>query len=76
MLPTEGEGRDVSIARVNFPATSLNSKIDGEGKPIKKIKSPADGLFCKLFVPSITFKLIADFRAEAAILLESRMRPT
>ena len=35
------EGSDGSIARVNFPAPTLKSKVDGEGKVIEKIKNLA-----------------------------------
>ena len=41
LVPTDGgglrwtaEGNDGCIARVNFPAPSLKSKIEGDGKPI------------------------------------------
>src|SRR4030095_11784268 len=76
LLPAEGggtrwtaEGHDGCVARVNFPAPSLKAKIDGEGKAIEKIKKLAGAVFSKLFVPTISFKPVADFRAEATALL-------
>ena len=72
--PTEGggqrwtvEGTDGCIARVNFPAPTMKSKI--EGKASEKIKALAGGAFTKLFVPAITFKPVEDFREEARVLL-------
>ena len=74
--PTDGggqrwtvEGTDGCIARVNFPAPTMKSKIEGEGKAIEKIKQLAGSAFSKLFVPAITFKPIEDFRVEARALL-------
>ena len=74
--PTDGggqrwtvEGTDGCIARVNFPAPTMKSKIEGEGKAIEKIKQLAGSAFSKLFVPAITFKPIEDFREEARALL-------
>jgi hypothetical protein len=76
LVPTDGgglrwtsEGNDGCIARVNFPAPSLKSKIDGEGKPIDKIKQLAGTVFCRLFIPTSTFKLVENFRDEARALL-------
>jgi hypothetical protein len=76
LLPTEGggsrwtvEGHDGCIARVNFPAPSLKAKIDGEGKAIEKIKKLAGVLFSKLFVPTISFKPVANFRDEVSAML-------
>src|SRR4029453_6127452 len=75
-LRTEGggtrwtvEGHDRCVARVNFPAPSLKAKIDGEGKAIEKIKRLAGALFSKLFVPTISFKPVSDFREETTALL-------
>jgi hypothetical protein len=77
LLPTEGggtrwtvEGHDGCVARVNFSAPSLKAKIDGEGKAIEKIKKLAGAAFIKLFVPTISFKPVANFRNEASALLE------
>ena len=74
--PTDGggqrwtvEGTDGCIARVNFPAPTMKSKIEGEGKTIEKIKQLAGSAFTKLFVPAITFKPIEGFREEAVVLL-------
>lgn len=68
IIPTDGgglrwtaEGRDGCIARVNFPAPSLKSKIEGEGKAIKKVKQLAGTVFSRLFIPTITFKPVARF---------------
>jgi hypothetical protein len=63
------EGNDGCIARVNFPAPSLKSKIDGEGKPIEKVKQLAGAVFSRLFIPTITFKPVENFRDEARALL-------
>jgi hypothetical protein len=63
------EGNDGCIARVNFPAPSLKSKIDGEGKAIEKIKQLAGAVFSRLFIPTITFKPVENFRDEARALL-------
>ena len=63
------EGNDGCIARVNFPAPSLKSKIDGEGKPSEKIKQLAGTVFSRLFIPTITFKPVENFRDEAKALL-------
>jgi len=62
-------GDDGCIARVNFPAPTLKSKIDGEGKAIEKIKELAGRLFTRLFVPAVSFKPIADFREEVVAQL-------
>jgi hypothetical protein len=76
LVPTDGgglrwtaEGHDGCIARVNFPAPSLKSKIDGEGKPIEKIKQLAGALFSRLFIPTISFKPVENFRDESRALL-------
>ena len=75
-MPTDGgslrwtaEGNGGCIARVNFPAPSLKSKIEGEGKAIEKIKQLAGAVFCRLFIPTIRFKPVEDFRDEAKTLL-------
>ena len=62
------EGHDGCIARVNFPAPSLKSKID-EGKPIEKIKQLAGAVFSRLFIPTISFRPVENFREEAKALL-------
>lgn len=76
LIATEGgglrwtaEGNDGCIARVNFPAPSLKSKIDGEGKPIEKVKQLAGAVFSRLFIPTISFKPVENFRDEAKALL-------
>ena len=76
LTPTDGGGphwtaggNDGCIARVNFPAPSLKSKIDGEGKPIEKVKQLAGAVFSRLFIPTITFKPVENFRDEARALL-------
>ena len=74
--PTDGgglrwtaEGKDGCIARINFPAPSLKSKIEGEGKGIEKIKQVAGAIFNRLFIPTISFKPVENFRDEAKALL-------
>ena len=76
MTPTEGggtrwaaEGSDGCIARVNFPAPALKAKIDGEGKTIAKVKQFAGSAFSRLFVPTISYKPVQNFRAEALAML-------
>ncbi len=75
--PTEGggqrwtaEGTDGCIARVNFPAPTMKSKIEGEGKAIEKIKEIAGKAFARLFQPTISYKPIENFREETKALLE------
>jgi hypothetical protein len=63
------EGKDGGIARVNFPAPSLKSKIEGEGKAIEKIKQLARTVFSRLFIPTISFKPVENLREEAKALL-------
>ena len=63
------EGNDGCIARVNFPAPSLKSKIEGEGKAIEKIKQLVGAAFSRLFIPTISFKPVENFRDEAKALL-------
>lgn len=62
-------GTDGCIARVTFPAPTLKSKIDGEGKAIEKIRAAAGRLFDKLFRPSVTYRPVDNFRDEAETLL-------
>ena len=76
LTPTDGgglrwtvEGNDGCIARVNFPAPSLKSKIEGEGKAIEKIKQLAGAVFSSLFVPTICFKPVENFRDEAKAVM-------
>ena len=76
LTPTDGgglrwtaQGNDGCIARVNFPAPSLKSKIEGEGKAIERIKQLAGAVFSRLFVPTISFKPVENFRDEAKALL-------
>ncbi len=52
-----------------FPGPSLKSKIEGEGKAIEKIKQLAGAVFSRLFIPTITFKPVENFRGEAKALL-------
>ena len=74
--PTDGggqrwtaEGADGCIARVNFPAPAMKSKIEGEGKAIEKIKQLAGTAFNRLFVPTISYKPVENFREETTALL-------
>ena len=59
---------DASPASI-FPAPPLKSKIDGEGKPIEKVKQLAGAVFSRLFTPTISFKPVENFRDEARALL-------
>lgn len=74
--PTDGggqrwtaEGSDGCIARVNFPAPTVKSKIEGEGKAIEKIKQLAGTAFTRLFIPTISYKPVENFREETKALL-------
>lgn len=62
-------GSDGCIARVTFPAPSLKSKIDGEGKAIEKIKTAAGRWFDRLFRPVVSYRPIDNFRAEVETLM-------
>lgn len=74
--PTEAGGRrwnaagaDGCIARGNFPAPALKSKIEAEGKLILKVRQFAGAVFGRLFVPVLVYKPITKFRDEAFNLL-------
>lgn len=80
-VQTEGEGSswtatgtDGCICRVTFPAPSLKSKVDGEGKPFEKIKAAAGTLFARLFLPSVVYKPVQNFRSEAESLLGKKAK--
>lgn len=63
------EGKDGSVARVTFPADSLSSEIK-EGEPImEKIRKLTGKVFDRLFRPSVSYRPVAEFRAEAVTLL-------
>ncbi len=63
------EGCDGCIARVSFPAPRLKLKIDEEGKAPEKIKKLAGEAFTRLFVPTISYRPIENFREVATVLL-------
>jgi hypothetical protein len=74
--PTDGggtswttEGADGCIARVVFPAPKLKSSIKAEGKPAEKIKALAGRWFPRLFLASIAYKPVDNFRSEAELML-------
>ena len=74
---TEGGGRawiaeDVvgNIARVNFPAPSLKSKVDGTGKTIEKIREVAGKWFADLFDQAPAYKPKPEFRSFAEKFLD------
>ncbi|KAF0176474.1 MAG: hypothetical protein FD161_3013 [Limisphaerales bacterium] len=76
LKPTDNGGRslvftgtDGCVCCVAFPAPTLKSKIDGEGKPIEKIKAAAGRVFDRLFRAAVTYKPVDNFREEAAALL-------
>lgn len=76
LKPTENGGKSLSftgldgcICCVAFPAPTLKSKIDGEGKCIEKVKAAAGRVFDRLFRPSVTYRPVDNFRDEAAALL-------
>jgi len=67
---TEGGGHawiaeDVvgNIARVNFPAPTLKSKVDGTGKTIEKIREVAGKWFPDLFDQAPAYKPKPEFRS-------------
>lgn len=73
---TEGGGKawsafdiDGNIARVNFPAPTLKSGIDGEGKTIERIRNAAGRFFASLFDQAPKYVPVENFRAEAEKLL-------
>lgn len=75
-VPTDGggssiafDGTDGCIARVSFPAPTLKSKIDGEGKAFDKIKAAVGSALSRLFVPSVVYRPVENFREEAAAVL-------
>ena len=63
------EGSDGCIARITFPAPTLNAKIDEQGKMFEKIKGLAGGVFTGLFVATTSYRPVERFREEAAALL-------
>jgi hypothetical protein len=74
---TEGGGRawiaeDAvgNIARVNFPAPALKSKVDGTGKTIEKIRDVAGKWFPDLFDQAPAYKPKPEFRSFAEKFLE------
>lgn len=75
-VDTDGGGRawtatahDGCVARINFPAPTLKSKIDGEGKAIEKIRAASGKVFDRLFRPAVAYKPVDGFRDEAQALL-------
>jgi hypothetical protein len=62
-------GLDGCIARVSFPAPTLKTKVDGEGKTIEKVRAAAGRFFDRLFAPTIAYRPVADFRNQAAALI-------
>lgn len=74
-VATEGGGSSWTTqstngcARVTFPGAKLKATIKGEGKCIEKIKEVAGKLFARLFIPSVTYKPVPNFRDEAAALM-------
>jgi transcriptional regulator with XRE-family HTH domain len=52
----------------------VKAKIDEEGRVIEKIKNLAGGAFTRLFVTTVSYKLVERFREEAATLLPKSRR--
>jgi len=74
-VPTDGggwsvtfEGLDGCVARVTQEGPRLRSSVSSE-KDVAKIKDAAGSFFGRLFVPSIAYKPVSGFRAEAEALL-------
>lgn len=63
------EGADGCIAVVTFPARTLKSTLDGEGKTYDKIKDVAGTSLNRLFTPAVVYKPIDGFRDAAASIL-------
>ena len=59
-----------NIARVNFPAPALKSKVDGTGKTIEKIREVAGKWFPDLFDQAPAYKPKPEFRSFAEKLLD------
>ena len=75
---TEGGGRawiaeDAvgNIARVNFPAPALKSKVDGAGKTIEKIREVAGKWFSDLFDQAPAYKPKPEYRSYAEKFLDN-----
>lgn len=76
LTPTKGggqrwtaESQDGCIVRVHFPAPALKAKIADEGKAIEQIKQHAGAIFDQLFVPTIFYRPVENFRDVAKALL-------
>jgi hypothetical protein len=52
-----------------FPGSFAEVEIEGDGKPIAKIKQLVGAVFSRLFVPTISFKPVENVRDEARALL-------
>lgn len=63
------EGVDGNICRVTMPGDALKPAIDGEGKAIEKVREAAGVHFQRLFQQAPKWKLVPNFREEAAALL-------
>lgn len=75
--PTDGGGRAWTyqgtagaIARVTFPAPTLKSSIRQGSKTLVKAMEMAGGVFAKLFLQEPAYVPVAEFRVEAAALLD------
>jgi hypothetical protein len=75
-VPTDGggwsvtfEGVDGNICRVTKPGDALKPSIDGEGKAIDMIRKVAGVHFSRLFQQAPKWKLVPNFRDQAAALI-------
>jgi hypothetical protein len=75
-MPTEGggwsvtfDGMDGCVARITKPGDALKAAIDGEGACIERVRELAGSHFSRLFLQAPKWKLVANFREEAAALL-------
>jgi len=58
------EGDNECIARVNFPAPTLKSKIDADSKDYAKLSERLGRLKEKLLQPVLAYRPVADFREQ------------
>jgi hypothetical protein len=63
------QGRDGSIARVNFPAPGIISQVEAGSGELKEIKDIVGKKFHLLFDTVETYKPVDEFRAQASQLL-------
>lgn len=65
----EFQGNLGCLVRVTAAAAKLKSKIDSESKSFLKIRDVAGDLVTKLFLPSVAYRPVSNFRNDAVLLL-------